>query len=357
MSGTQTGMLLFTLITATSILFVPGIIVQRTGQSAWLVTTFSCLTGIISLLIILKLSQRFPRTILSKYSEIVLGKVMGKVFCLAYVLFFFTTNTLTIREFSEFLSYSLSFGSSILLLIIVIVAVTGFGAYKGIEVIVRANQFVLPLFVISFVCLFGLALFKVDYERVLPLLEKGIQPLLPDSAVAASLFGEIVVLIMLLPIVNKPQEIWSKSLWAILASMGFITLCTLIIITVVGPNLSGHLLIPFWNFVKSIEYGNYVQRIEGIIFFFWLTIIMIKTTLLYYLTCLITAQVFGLKSYYPVICYLAPLQVTAATFMSSNTIQLQDIFRKYWPPFALFFEIALPLFLLTVAVIRKKRGS
>nr|WP_282433237.1 endospore germination permease [Dehalobacter restrictus] len=354
MSSTQIGMLLFMSITTTAILFVPGIIVQKTGQSAWLVTLFSSPAGIITLLIIMKLGQRFPRTSLPTYSEIILGKVIGKFFCVAYALFFFTANTLIIRECSEFLTYSLSSGTSMIVLNSAIVVVAGFGAFKGIEVIARANQFVLPLFIISFVCLFGLALFKADYERLLPLWETGIQPILLNSVAPASFFGEIVILLMLLPVVNKPREAWSKGLWTIFTATAFLTICALMIITVIGPNLSGHLLFPLWNLAKSLEYGNYIQRIEGFIFFFWLTGIMIKTTLFYYLTCFMSAQIFGFKSYHPIICYLAPLQVASATFLVSNTIQFQNILGKYWPPFGLFFEIVLPLFLLLVAVIRKK---
>jgi len=159
---------------------------------------------------------------------------------------------------------------------------------------------------------------------------------------------------MLLPVVNKPQEIWRKGLYAILAAMFFLTLGTLSIITVIGPNLSGHLLFPMWFLAKSIEYQNYIQRSEGIIFFFWLTGIVLKTTLFYYLTCLATSKIFALKTYHRVVYFLAPVQVAAATFLFGNMLQFQEFLSKYWPPLALFFEIALPLLLLMAAVLRKK---
>lgn len=234
------------------------------------------------------------------------------------------------------------------------VLVAGFGAFKGIEVIVRANQFILPLFVISFVFIFLLALWKVNLERLLPLLENGVQPIMLSSLLPASFIGEIVVLLMLLPSVNKPKEVRRKVLCAISAAVVFITLGTIFFVTVIGPNLSGHLLFPIWYLAKYINYENYIQRIEGFVFFFLLIAIVIKITLFYYLTCMATAQTLGLKTFHPVIFYIAPVQIAAATFLISNTVELQDIIAKYWAPFALLFEIVLPLLLLMVAVIRKK---
>ncbi len=348
-------MLLFLVITATDILFVPGIVAQTVRQSAWLVFISSSLTGLTALWIISKLGQRFPRLTLPQYSEIILGKISGKIISAAYVLFFLTVNILVNREFSEFLTNSLSIGTSMLILNTAIVLVSGYGAFKGIEVIIRMAQFVLPLFVFSFLFLFTLAVPNVDLEKLLPLFEGGFQPIFSGSIVPASFYGEIVVLVMLLPIVNHPQEVRRKALYTLLAITGFSALGTLIMLTVIGPDLMGHLLFPLWYLARAIEFKSYIQRIEGLVFPLWITGVVVKSTVFYYLACLATAQVLGLKTHKTVVCVFAPVQIMAATFLFGNMFQLYDVLNKYWPPLGLVFEVVLPLLLLMIAALRKKR--
>lgn len=348
-------MLLFLVITAADILFVPGIAAQIARQSAWLLFISSSLAGLITLWIIVKLGLRFPRLTLPQYSEIILGKISGKIISAAYALFFLTVNILMNREFSEFLTNSLSIGTSVLILNAAIVLVSGFGAFKGIEVIVRMAQFVLPLFVFSFLFLFSLAVPNVDWEKLLPLFEGGLQPIFLGSIVPASFYGEIVILVMLLPIVNNPQEVRRKTLYALLAITGFSALATLIMLTVIGPDLMGHLLFPLWYLTRIIEFKSYIQRIEGLVFPLWISGVVVKSAVFYYLASLAAAQVLGLKTHKTVVCVLAPIQITAATFLFGNIFQLYDVLNKYWPPFGLVFEVVLPLLLLMIAALRKKR--
>lgn len=350
-------MLLFVLIMSTSILFVPGITAERAKQSAWIASMFASLAGFLSLWMISKLSRRFPGRTLPQYTEILLGKALGKMMGGAYVLFFLVVNILVIREFSDFLTNTLMPATPSLVFSALIVLIGAYAASKGIEVIARMAQFVFPLFILSLVVILGLAAPRMDFGKLKPFLEGGVLPVVWGSVVPASWYGEIVALVILMPMVNKPREIKRKGAIALLAAAFFLSADTLITLAIFGPNLSGDLLFPFWYLSRFIEFGDFLQRMETLIILLWVTGIVIKVDVLYYLICFTTAQVLNLKGYKPVVYPALVIQVLAATFMFRNTPELSKFLSRNWPPFGLIFEVGLPLLLLAVAVIRGKEAK
>jgi spore germination protein KB len=314
------------------------------------------LAGFVSLWAVAKLGQRFPLHTLPQYGEILLGKTLGKIVGGAYALYFLVVNILIIREFSDFLTITLMPETPGVIFSAIIVLIGAYAASKGIEVIARMTQFVLPLLVFTLVFLLGLATPNMELGKLQPFLEGGVLPVIWGSVVPASCYGEIVVLVILLPIVNKPQEIKRKGALALLAVLFFLTADTLITLTIFGPNLTGDLLFPFWYLAKYIEFGNYLQRTESLIVLLWMTSIVIKVAVFYYLVCFTTAQVLSLKGYKPVVYVAAFVQILGATFLFKNTPQLSEFLSQNWPPFELLFEVGLPLILLAVAVIRGKQA-
>ena len=349
-------MLLFILVMATVILFVPGITAAKVKQSAWLVPLFlPVLTGFTTIWTAWKLGQRFPQHTLVQYSVVLLGKAAGKLVAGAYILFFLVLNVLVIREFSQFLTLTMLLKTPAYILNVAIVLVGGYVAAKGIEVVARMTQFILPLFAVGTLFIFVLAIPSMEPGKLLPLLEGGVLPIIRGSVTPASWYGEVIVLVMLLPAVNKPREAKSRCFLAILAVAGFLSVDILITLGVYGPELTGYFRFPFWVVAKYIEYSNYLQRVESVVAVLWITGMTIKVALVSYVIALSTAQVLGLTAYRPVLYPLALVQIIAAGYPLINMAALDEILDQYWPPFALLFELILPLVLLLVALIRRKR--
>lgn len=352
----QIAMLIFLTIVSSAILYMPAITAERAKQSAWIASMVASLAGFVSLWVIVKLGQRFPQHTLPQYSEIILGKILGKFVGGLYVLYFLVVNILVIRQFSDFLTVTSMPETPGLIFNALIVLIGAYAASKGIEVIARMTQFVLPLFVFTLVFLFALATPNVELGMLQPFLEGGIQPILWGSVVPASWYGEIVVLAILLPMVNRTQEVKRKGALALLAAMIFLTADTLVTLTIFGPNLTGDLLFPFWYLAKYIEIGNYLQRVESLLVYLWMTGIVIKVAVFHYLICLTTTQVLNLKKYKLLSYGVVIVQIMGATFLFKNTSQLSEFLSQNWPPFGLIFEVGLPVILLAIAVIRRRKA-
>lgn len=349
-------MLMFLMIMATVILFVPAITAQEAGVSAWmvplLVPTFA---GYLAVWAACKLGERFPGLTLVQYVELLLGKLAGKLLGCLYILFLFILNVLVIREFTAFFSITMMPKTPILVLNLTVVLVGGYAALQGIEVIGRMTQFVLPIFILSFLLLISLVIPDIDLGFLQPLFGEGLMPIVKSSVVPASWYGEIGILVLLLPMVNKPEEVKRKGLISLLAVAGFLTVDTLVTQAVFGPEQTASLMFPFYDVAQFIEIGNFVQRMEILIATLWITGIMVKVALFTYLISLVVSQVCGLKKYRPVVYGLVPLQLMAGTYPAITALNLSQILSKYWPSFALFFEVVVPLCLLIFAFLRKKR--
>lgn len=349
-------MLMFLVITATIILFVPAITAQEAGVSAWMVPLIvPTLAGYLTVWTVCKLGERFPGLTLVQYGELLLGKLVGKLLGSLYALFLLILNVLVIREFAGFFSITMMPNTPILVLNLTLVLVGGYAALQGIEVIGRMTQFVLPLFVLSFLLLITLVLPDADLDYLQPLLGDGVMPIVKSSVVPASWYGEIGVLVLLLPMVNKTQEVKRKGFITLLAVAGFLTLDTLVTQSIFGAEQTASLMFPFFQLAEYVERGNFIQRIESLIAIMWITGIVVKVALVSYLISLGVSQVLGLKTYRSAIYALMPLQLILGTYPVISALNLSQILAKYWPPFGLFFEVVVPLSLLMVAFLRNKR--
>ena len=350
-------MLLFLMVMATAVLFVPAITAQRAAQNAWLAT--SLLPGVLGFAVLWvawKLGQHFPDRILPRTLEELLGKWLGKAIAVLYLLFLLFMNTLILREFGDFIIIAYLPKTPLVVLHAVIILLAWYAAGKGLEVIVRMTQFVVPLGVVGFFLIILLSIPNMQPARLLPVLEEGVRPLLSASLIPASWYGEIAILLFIQPQVNKPGEILRQGGYALLLITLFCTLDTLAALMVFGPELSGTFVFPFWSLARYIEYRS-IERVDSLIVIVWISGMVIKAALIYYVFCLAGAQVFNLASYRKLLLPAAILHMLAVSWFNPDTLQLADILARIWPPLALVFELGLPALFLLVSWWKKPSSA
>lgn len=350
-------MLMFLMVMSTAVLFVPAITAQRAAQDAWLAT--SLLPGIIGFAVLWvawKLGQRFPDRILPRALEELLGKWLGKAVAVLYLLFLLFMNTLILREFGDFTIIAYLPKTPLTFLHAFIILLAWYAAGKGLEVIARMSQFIVPLGAAGFFLIIVLSIPEMQPARLLPVLEGGVKPILSASLVPASWYGEIALLLFLRPQVNKPGEILRQGGYALLLTALFCTLDTLAVLMTFGPQLSGAFVFPFWSLARYIEYRS-IERVDSLIVIVWVSGMVIKAALIYYVFCLAGAQVFNLASYRKLLLPAAVLHMLAVTWFNPDALQLADILARIWPPLALVFELGLPLIFLLASGLKKRSSA
>ena len=354
-SGTQVATILFIFVTSTITIYVPAFTAKEAKESAWLATSILPFSfGYLTLWVIYKLGNYFPKLTLFQYCEVILGKFLGKGLGIAYIIFLLVMDVLVLREFSDFLIITTLPLTPRLLLLTSIVALATYGAFQGLEVIVRAVQFILSIYLLGFMItvLFALTNFKIG--RLLPIMEEGLLPIIRGSMAPASWYGEICILAILFPFVNKPAELKRKGLIALVAITLFVTVDVAITLGVFGSSLSSTLILPFWSMTRSIEIGEVFQRLESFLLVIWITGIIIKATVLSLLIGMGITQVFGLKETKVglVLGITAVSELFIADGLLGNASQVSVILSSYWPPFAMLFELIIPTLLLGIRQVK-----
>ena len=194
----------------------------------------------------------------------------------------------------------------------------------------------------------------MQLKELKPLLEGGLNPIIKASIVPGSWFGECIILAFLFPHIHKQKEIFRKSFWAILVAAVFFTGNILLTLLILGPELAASYDLPFWLVIRFIEVGSTFLRIETVIVFLWISAVVVKFTLIYYLGCVTAAEVFGWKSHRRIVIPFGVVLVAASNFILNNTMDLNLFLSNYWPPFAYVFELVIPGLLLAAAVLLKK---
>jgi len=353
-SGSQFGAILFLTIVTTAVLYIPNITAREAKQSAWLAPILSSGMGFLILWIFVKLGERFPGQNLVQFSTQLLGKFLGKALGLGYCLFFLVINFFTLRQFSEAMNLSLLQHTPVWFVSLWLALVGSYGAILGLEVITRSIQFVLPLFVISIILVILFTFPDLEYKQLFPLFEGGVWPIVKASYSPATWFGESIVLAFLFPFINKPQEVFKKSTWALLAAILVFSADILVTLLLLGPELASSYDLAFWKVIRYIEVGRTFLRLETIIIFLWISAVVAKFALVLYLGGLVLAEVWGRQSPGKIVVPMALLTALISTTFLNSSIDLQYALSAFWPKFALIFELFIPCFLLFVAWLRKK---
>ena len=350
-------MLTIVIILSTVILFVPSITAEQAKQSAWIVPILASLAGVVTLWLVTRLGKRFPSYNLPQYSQMILGKFFGKLLIVWYSLMFTFTSILIARQFTEFISITLLPETPFLVISFAFILVGIYATSKGLEVIARMNQFVLPLLLTALFVGFILGWVKVDMDRLLPLLEGGITPIIKASWIPASWFGEVIFLAFIFTQVNKPKEIFQKGLIGLMMAAGIMALMTLFTIAIFGFALTSTFTFPFWSAIRFLEFGVYLQRLESILVIVWITSMVVKISIFVYLAGTTMIQLIPIKEktiWFP----LGGLVVLSSVYGFKNMEQFTEILITIWPSVGLMSEIGFPFLLLIVANLRgKKEGD
>ncbi|WP_348980868.1 endospore germination permease [Dehalobacter sp. 14DCB1] len=353
-SGVQLASLMFMIVISTAILLIPGITAEKAAESAWLSVLIALAVGIVNLMLIYYLGKRFPKLTLPEYAEILLGKTLGKILTFGYVLFFLIISITVLREFTDFLNMNLMPETPPYVFQTGLMIVAAYAVIKGIEVIVRVNQFILPLFILSLAVLLALAVRDMDLNNLQPFLDKGVLSVLDASLVPIAWFGQIVVLIFLFPKVNQSEDILKNGILGIIAAGILLTFINIATITVFGPEYTGEMYFAFLYLAKYIKFIT-IQRLEFLVIFIWVSGIVVKVAVMYYLETMTLVRMFSLKNKKYVLLGLALLNIIAPNLLFESPLDVGYFLKNIWPSIGLTFELLIPGLLLLLTIIEKKK--
>ncbi|CQR48303.1 Spore germination protein YndE [Paraliobacillus sp. PM-2] len=355
-SALQMTVLLYPTITATAILVLPATTGNFAKQDMWLSPIWASIFGYLSVFIAYLLHHYYPQKTLIQFSEKIVGVIPGKLISFGFLFFLLHTNGLNLRDYGEFVIGNFLPKTPMIVIILSMAFVCAITVYGGLEVMARASQFFFPVFVVLFLFIIILLVPVLNPENIFPILGEGLTPSLKGALIPSQWFNEFILISFFLPYLNRN----GKGLkWGIIA-------VTLVMITLVISNLFSLLLFgdltpfftyPFMDAARYISIADFLQHVESIIMALWVTGMFIKISVFYYAVVIGVAQWLDLTNYRPIVFPIGFLLVVVSIWSTPSLQKLIDFSGTTWPFYAFLFQMLIPISLLFIAIIRKKRSK
>lgn len=349
--------LMFIFEVGSTTLFALGI---NAKQDAWIVILAAMLIGLGYVWIYTELFYAFPD---KNYTEIIikiLGKKLGVILALLYILDSLWHLARNVREFSELINMTILPETSLWVIVFIFIFVSVYALSKGIEVLARASEIMMPVLLIFMLLIFVFVIISgnADFRRLMPVLGNGIMPVIKTlPSVVMFPFGEILVFLMYWHYVNDKSVIRKTTMKAILGSGILLCISLIMDITVLGVQYTSIATIPLVETIKVINIGNIITNIDAIGILIILFGGFFKMSIYLNAIVLIISTVFNIKNN-----KLILILFSIFLMWFSIVFEPSYAYHKWMFPFdvhyyEIFYSNIFPPILLMIYWIKKKRAA
>lgn len=354
----------FTIITmlcsiGTTILIIPSSIAQVVKHDAWIVAIIGVALSFLLVKLYISVGNTTPNLSLVEANEKILGKYIGKVLSIAFTLFTFLSAGELLYYIGNFMQTEVMPETPTVAFAILFMLIIMFATYLGLEVFARSAEILFPIFLFIFVLFVLFISPNIEIKNIQPLFEATTGSFIYGVLLFVSTFAfPLVVLLMIFPSTVNVKKAAQKGFY--IGTLGggliLIILITLSILVLGAANTSLRTF-PSYTLAQRISIGNFLQRIEIIMTFMWITTIYIRSFIYFYAAVKGLGQLLNIKDHRPLILPLGMITIALSQIVHPNIVHSEIFIKEIWLPYASIFAVFLPLLLLIVAKIRKISGK
>ncbi|MBM7654944.1 GerAB/ArcD/ProY family transporter [Neobacillus cucumis] len=326
-------------------------------QDAWLVVLLAFLisTGLIWAY------TQFPRICPEQDFSEILNEAVGRKLAIPllfiYGAYFFDSASYNFFEFGSLIKMSALPMTPILVILYFFMLVSIYILSLGFEVLARTGEILLPVFIIFMITIFVFTMFsgQFDINEILPILGNGIKPLLGKTLfdVVFFPFGELVVFIMFWHFVNKQEGIRKITFIAVALSTFLIIFSLIIMLSILGPDLTANTEIPLLQTILSINIANFFTNLDLLAVLIMFIGGFYKMSLHFYGVVLAIIWIFKIKNIRWVILAIGLM------FPIWNNLRFENMAYHRWlgfevHPYVMAMVNLMTILLLIVIFLKKK---
>ncbi|RAP73541.1 GerAB/ArcD/ProY family transporter [Paenibacillus montanisoli] len=350
-SNTELWTLMFVFMTASSMSLPVG---YTKGHDSWISAVIGTLGGLCIGWVYAMLCRAYPQKSVVQIAQTLLGAWTGKAVGLLYTCYGFQLGAYVLRNFEDLTSTVLLPRTPGVVISVIMISISAWAAYQGIEVICRC-ALILMLFVVLQSILFTVLLMPdMMPGNLFPVLEAGWRSVFDGAAQIATFpLGETVLFVMIIPFVNRAARVKKTVLSAIGMSGVFLIVSHFINIMVLGE-LASKQILPAYTSSMYISVGDFFERIEPIVFTVWVFGEFTKLTVCLFAASLALAQTVGSRNYRIYIVPLGLALLELSMFLHPNQLDVIAFQKHIWPWLSAPFQLLIPLVLLLCSLFRRR---
>lgn len=354
-SSLQMAMMIYATTISTAMISTPGLVAKYAKNDFWMSPILASLIGFVTVYIVCELHKLYPKQTVIEYSTQIVGRIPGKIIGLLIPFFCLMAAGHMLRDYSEFLLSAYLPRTPISVIITSMILLSAFAVNGGIEVIGRLAHLFSPFFILPFIIFVFLLFPDFEIKNIFPILGNGVIPPIKGS-ILETFYGEFFLFTFLLPYLSDVKKARKYGMMTVFAIMLTLVVLNLTVIFILGPTAY------FKNFplmiaIRQIHLADFVENLESIAIVAWIIGSFLRITVFFYAAALSTAQWLNLPDYRVVIWPLAIIAVEFSFWSLPSTAEYAKYSTNVVPFYAPLVEMIIPLILLFIAIVRKKRKT
>ncbi|AEF93581.1 spore germination protein [Desulfotomaculum nigrificans CO-1-SRB] len=357
-SSRQTVFLILTSILATVDVFLPAEVARYAGRDAWMSAILATFIGYFIYRVIVALCLLFPDYSLAGFNRLLLGKYLGGVLTVFYIIAMLTVSTGVTVQFAVIMGTAFKPESSPYIWHLMVLIPALYVTSLGIHVPARMNELLLPFGLIVLLGVMVLNIPEMDFKEYLPMFYHGYLPPVKGALVIGAKLAYSVMILALIPFIEKKKKLPRQGLPAFIC-VGLALLAGTTAIALMGPKLTAMTLFPALEMVRHIDIG-FLTRLDVIMMAVWHTGFFIFLCVSIYFAASLTRELFNLRGY-KLILWIYGLVIFIGANIYITSVPLIR-FLLVIPLAVLLYTVGLviPLFLYLIARFRgysKKKAT
>ena len=275
------------------------LVTPKAKQDSWIAMLIYILPGILLQLIYVKLWSKYPEDTIVTYMPKIFGKFLGYTISILYIIFFAYEAVRVARDIEGLILIFTIPKMPILIIGLIFMVTVTYGAYKGVECIIRFSCLVLAV-IVGFIIAEWLFLYMtpdaIKIKNLKPYLEEGWVNLIAQSwKLITYPYGETVLSVMLYPFVKEKLKVRTASVWAIIVQGILLSINAVMFISVLGVSVSGTALFPLFYAARFIRFSEIFDKLEILVVLLMVVACYVKVSYFMYGSIIGTAQLLKLK--------------------------------------------------------------
>jgi spore germination protein len=299
------------------ILTLPSLAAEVLGASGWLLVLALGVLYTGSAWLVARLAAKFPEETIIEYSPRLLGKWLGFLFNLVFIVHLILIIPVNIRILQELVNYSLLPGAPIWFVSGSYLLVLTYGATRPVDQIAQVNELLIEI-----ALSIGLFVVFTAFQHFEPL---HLRPLLSKDQIHLDKieqligmtfsYGSIPVVSMIVPYIRQPQQVTKATVKAVSLLTLVYTIFTVVTLGVFGYKEALKLSWVGLELAKSVNVQAVIlQRLDLILIVSWISALYTTGLIASYLVGSALGQLFGSRKgtafiwgLVPVVYYLSIL--------------------------------------------------
>ncbi|MEG6616692.1 endospore germination permease [Peptococcaceae bacterium 1198_IL3148] len=318
---------------------------------------FSLLLSMVYMLLLVsiytKLAQRFPRHSIIQYAPALLGKFLGKIIGILYILFFIAIPILVSMEVNFLMLTSFSPQIPVIVIALLHFIPKVYLVWLGLESMVRITQIITLPALLLMVLFVLLNIPNYQLQLLQPFLNHGLVPLLLGTVLMMARMGYLSLSLMVYPYLKSTssRRLFKTQIMA-MAAITLALAASYSVIMIYGERQTQNFLFPTFAMIRMIEIGDFLERLDPLLLGVWWFGYWILGAIFYYAGCLAIQQWAGLKHYRQTVLPLGVIMVMVVALGFRSNFDFRALSVYVITPLLLVLTFLVPLLLLMIAAAR-----